>query len=409
MSDPGAARADSAPPALGAPYGWYLAGGSSWFLAWGMQHVMFAWLVVGELQLDVARVGTAQMTQMLPSLVFLIVGGSLADRVERRRALIALHAATAAVVLGLSWVVQSGALSFAVVLLYAVAWGTLQAIQLPIRDALLFDVGKSALPRAVSGATFSQFLGQAAGNLVVGSAQWLGTVPVLQLQAGTLLAGAWPVSRLPRRSGRARRAPRESALQEIRSGFSVVARSERLWPLAMLISFNGLFFLGPFFVLLPILVRDVYAGGVGTLSVAMVMFPLGTAVASLWIVLRGSVGHRGRAHFLGQAGGALCVALLATTPPFYLVAALVFVWGLCGGLFLNMGRTLFQEAVPESHRGRALAVYALALLGTAPLGQQGVGLLGEWLSAAAACAIAGGTMLLLLAVSWVLTPVRSFR
>ena len=57
----------------------------------------------------------------------------------------------------------------------------------------------------------------------------------------------------------------------------------------------------------------------------------------------------------------------------------------------------------------AWAVYALALLGTAPLGQQGVGLLGEWLSAAAACAIAGGTMLLLLSVSWVLTPVRSLR
>ena len=67
---------------LGAPYGWFLASGGSWFASWGMQQVLFAWLLVDVLNEDAARVGTAQMVGTLPSVVFLLLGGALADRVD---------------------------------------------------------------------------------------------------------------------------------------------------------------------------------------------------------------------------------------------------------------------------------------------------------------------------------------
>ena len=80
------------------------------------------------------------------------------------------------------------------------------------------------------------------------------------------------------------------------------------------------------------------------------------------------------------------VDLFAALP---MLLGLSFVWGLGGGLFLNLGRTLFLEAAPESHRGRCLSVYTLALLGMAPIGTQTAGLVGEAVGPATGCLLAG--------------------
>jgi hypothetical protein len=68
------------PPGSAAAYPWLLAGVGSWALAAGLQQVLFAWLLVGELHESGGRVGFAQMCLMLPSLLFLLPGGLLADR-----------------------------------------------------------------------------------------------------------------------------------------------------------------------------------------------------------------------------------------------------------------------------------------------------------------------------------------
>ena len=59
---------------------WFLMNTGSWFGAWGMQQVLFSWIVVGELQASGDWVGLAQTSIMLPSLVLLMAGGAVADR-----------------------------------------------------------------------------------------------------------------------------------------------------------------------------------------------------------------------------------------------------------------------------------------------------------------------------------------
>jgi MFS family permease len=393
---------------LGAAYRWFLASAASWFACWGMQQVLFAWLVVEVLEEDPTWVGTAQMVQLLPSLLFLLLGGALADHVERRRTLAATHLAAACAAAILAASIAAGRLSFAGLLVYAAIWGSLQAVHLPARESLLYDIGRRALSRAIPGATLVQMLGQASGSLLVGSAAWLGAPAVIGMQAGLLLAGVAPTRMLP--AGRPSAATgHRPALRDIRDGIGVVFRSPRLRPLVMLVSFNGFLFLGAYFVLLPVLVRDVYGGGVAQLSLLMMMFPLGTIAASGVLLLREQISGRGRAHLLGQLGGGLCLVGLGSAPPFPVVLALTFAWGLCGGVFLNMGRTLFQEATPESHRGRALSVYTLGLMGMAPLGTQTAGWVGDAVGAAGGCTLAGLAMTALIAASWVLTPVRHFE
>jgi MFS family permease len=399
---------DAGPGKLGAAFGWFLASSASWFTCWGMQQVLFAWLVVEVLEEDPTWVGTAQMVQLLPSLLFLLLGGALADHLERRSTLAVTHLAGACAAALLAGSIVAGHLSFAGLLVYAAAWGSLQALHLPARESLLYDIGRRSLSRAIPGSTLVQFVGQATGSLLVGSATWLGAPAVIGMQAGLLLAGVAPTRMLP--AGRPSAATgHRPALRDIRAGIGIVFQSPRLRPLVMLVSFNGFLFLGSYFVLLPILVRDVYGGGVAQLSLLMMMFPLGTVSASGLLLMRGQIARRGRAHLLGQLGGAVCLLGLGSTPPFPVMLALTFVWGLCGGVFLNMGRTLFQEAAPESHRGRALSVYTLGLLGMAPLGTQTAGWVGDAVGAAAGCTLAGLAMACLIAASSVLTPVRRFE
>ena len=155
-------------------YAWFVAGITSWFLGAGMQQVLFAWLLVGELHQDPQWVGTAQMCQTLPALLFLLLGGLIADRFDRRKLLVVLHALAAVTAAGMGLAVGTGLLSLGVVILYGLSWGTLAAFAMPARDALLFEVVTGDLMRAVTGAALAQFAAQAAGARLAGFSGRLG-------------------------------------------------------------------------------------------------------------------------------------------------------------------------------------------------------------------------------------------
>ncbi len=398
----------------GQGYGLFAVAVASWFLAHGMQGVVFSWLVVGDLRAAPSWVGTAQMAQILPAALFVVVGGAVADRGDRRRLLAACHLAAAGLVLGLAAVVWVGLLGLALLIAYAFLFGTLHAVALPIREALLYQVGRRDLARAVTATTLVQFTATALGAALGGAAEWLGSVSALVLMAGFAALGAPVLGRLPppepdgpagvALGAAAAAAPASAgarlraALADVREGFAEVARSPRLLPIAVLVAANGLFFMGPYFTLTPVLVRDVYHAGVSSLGLAMMMFPLGTIAGSVALLARGAPGHRGRALLAGLACGAGSLGLISSSPPFPVFLLAILGWGLAGSLFLNMSRTLFQEAVPERQRGRVLAVYFLALLGMAPVSNVLAGVLAGAVGAPRVCAGAGASMLAVVAL-----------
>ena len=63
----------------------YLVAISTWFAAYGMQSVVFAWLVTLLLREPAERVGLAQMSILLPGMLFILLAGAIADRVGLRR------------------------------------------------------------------------------------------------------------------------------------------------------------------------------------------------------------------------------------------------------------------------------------------------------------------------------------
>ena len=379
------------PPPRDRAFVWFSTCIATWFAAWGIQMVMFSWLVVGPLDAGAEWLGLAQTSTMLPALFLVLFGGAAADRVDPRRLLAGLHLIAAAPVLLLAFAVATDRLTLVWLGGYGVAIGTLSAFSMPARDALLSRVAGPDLMRAVTSMTAAQFGAQSAGNLFAASTRWWGPLPVFAMQALLLVGGAFAIRRVPT-APRPPPAPgRPSALREIADGLAGVARAPSLRaPLALVLAV-GFFFIGPFTVAVPLLVRDVYAGGAAEISLVFMLFPLGTIAGSLWLRARG-LQRKGLSALTALAASCATMAAMGLGVPLPVLMALTFVWGLSGAYFINANRTLYQAAAPSELRARVLAVYQLCFLGGVPIGALTGGLVSaavgpEWLLLGAAASM----------------------
>ncbi len=399
-------------PTAGAPrgaYGWFVGGVAAWFLATGIHQVILSWLLVGELGVGARGVGTVQMLGTLPILCFLLLAGATADRRDRRRLLMVLHVFAATLSTTLAICVGAGLLSMALLIAYVVGWGTIQAFTQPTRDAFISDLASKNLLRGVAGMTLTQFIAMAIGARAAGLGEWFGNPALIGLQAAFLLLGLIPLARLPRMPTEAVHKSTPLSVGELRAGFSEVARTPGLLTVTLLVAANGLFFNGPFLVLCPVIIRDVYAGSLRDLSLVMMALPLGTIAGSAAVILRGRMRRKGRVFLAALLTVACCLLALSAKPPLFVFAGIIFLWGVGHSLFFNTSRTLFQEAAPDSQRARVLAVHPLAFLGMSPISTLAAGLLGDWLGPLETCAVSGTSMVVITTLAWSFTRIRRMR
>lgn len=362
---PAAATVPSAEPAPA--FRWFLLSLAAWFAAYGLQAVLFSSLVVFYLEADPAWVGVAQGCLMAPSVVFLLVGGAVADRVDRRRLLISLCLGAAVLSASLLFAVATHLLSLGWLLAFALAMGTVQAFVIPARDSLLSEVVGPNLGRGIAVAMLTQWGMQAVGALLGASARFIGIEVALGLHVALLVVGVLPLTLLPP-SRRAAPAPSAGGrLHELAAGIREVIGSRVLLPPLLLVASVGLFFIGPFMVVFPVLIRSHYGGGVGELGLVNSAFSVGTILGSFLVLGRGGLRRRGRAQILVLGVSASCIAVVGLGVPYPVALLAVLSWGCFAAIFMNAGRGVFQEHASPQHRGRVLAVYALGFMGSSGL------------------------------------------
>lgn len=384
-------------------------GTGMWFGGWGMLQVLFSWLVVGELRASEELVGLAQLALMFPALFFLLIGGAVADRVDRRHLLVGLQLAAGGLAAALAAAVWSGALRFSLVIAFALTMGTVSALAFPARDALLYDVAGKNLMRAVTGITLIQFIGQGAGQLLAGSARYLGSATALTLESLLFAAGALGFARIPGSiSFRTRRAgPVRPA--ELLEGIREVVRSPILRPAWLLGMGVGLFFAGPYFVVFPLLNREYFGGDVGELSLIFLTFPAGSILGLILLWRRGHVRRPGRAIALAQATAALSLLAISTGIPFAATLLAGTVWGVCGAFFISATRTVFQENASDAHRARVLSVQMMGAMGASTLGSPLAGFLAGQVGALGTFASCGIAMLVFVALVCLFTDIWAYE
>jgi MFS family permease len=393
--------------------GWFNAVVASWFASFGMQSVLFSWLIVGELRASAEWVGFAQSASALPQLVLLIIGGAVADRIEPRRLLTGMHAVSALPPILLAVVILFGQLSIASVIVYGVAIGVINAFLMPARDSLLSRVAGTMMIQTVTLMTVVQFSAQIIGTLVAGVIEWVGTPTILGLQSVVLFGGVWFASHLPGVPAKSVElgAQRSSgnAWHQIMAGVREVAGDPALRAMGILVACVGLFFIGPFLVVFPILVRDVYEGGAQALAIVLMLFPLGTIIGSFALRQRGFIRRKIRATMFALMIASILLGWIGLQWSWGWFLALTLCWGLTGSVFINLSRAVFQEKASEANRARVLSIYQLGLIAGAPIGSLLAGLMSGAFGPDVAISLAAGTMFTVVALLWLFTDTASIE
>ncbi len=374
-------------------------------MAIGMQGVLFSWLVVGVLNAEAEWVGITQSAMMIPSVLLALPGGAIADRYDQRRMLMVLHLIASVISAGLFLAVANACLSLPLLIAYAIGMGTVQAFVMPARDAQLSQVAGANMLHSVTGMTMTQWGMQICGSLLAGTARLIGTVPALGLHSLVLLTGILPLRKMS--SPKKHRSQGSLHLSDVIEGVREVRQSPALSATLLLAVAVGIFFIGPFLVVLPLLVRDFYHGGVDQLALLNMTFPLGTIIGSVCMLWAGGIRHKGEAQIVALLFGSGCLFMVSFGLPFWGTLLAVCAWGVSAAIFINAGRTVYQEQASVANRARVLSVYTIGFMGAAGLlGAPLSGVLVDAIGPLTTCIVMSSAMVVVVGFVFLRTSIR---
>lgn len=355
----------------------------------GLHAVLYPWLVVGVLNESPSRLGLAQLAVLLPNLLFILPGGVISDRRHRGSWLSQLYMLYTLPIALLLGAIIYDQLTFTVLILFGMVFGTVSAFVQPARESLLGYASQTLMHQAVAKVVMIQFIAQGIGFAIAGQLEGLGLAVMLVLQLLMFLASSVLIKRShpemapaePLTSGEEpsadetlstepmdKLAPRES-LSELRAGFALFTSDKTLLHLLLLVSATGFLAFGVYLVGMPLLAREGYQGGAGLFALMQVSFTLGIVAANFSVSRQKDTFKRpGRLMIISFLGRGTLVFFIALLPNFWLLFPIIFAWGAFSGLSMTLGRTILHNQVPHSHRSRAASVYQLCLFGGAPLG-----------------------------------------
>jgi len=372
------------------PLHYYFLGTGTWFFAYGLQSVIFAWLVTMVLQESAEKVGLAQMAFLLPATLLMLLGGSLADHFGGKRLAIIGHLVGATAPIFLTTVTWLGGMSYTTVLIFAVVMGCAQALVTPARDGLLANLAGGNIQRRVVQASMIQFGVQMTGFLVASFADQMGPIRILLIQACVLVAGTFFYFRLKVEHTPSPNVSNNMAQHIGRSmaiGYRTVMSSPYLKGVVIQNCAMGVFFMGSYIVTVPLLIRETYGGSAQELSLVNALNSFGLLLTILLLLRIGNILRQGRALLLAQGTGAVILAGGGLELGLTSLAVCIFLWGVCGGLAMTMSRTVMQELAPPDQRARMMAFYAFSFMGSGPIGALMSGYLVEWYGPATALII----------------------
>ncbi len=375
---------------------WYMTGQFTWFASLGLQFVLFPYLVAIVLHETPARVGLAQMSLSAPAIIFMLLGGATADRGDPRTILFRIHLLAALPPLVLASTLNVSVLTFEMLIVYGLVMGTASAFALPARDALLSQVAGGNIQRGVTLALAVQQTSQLAGMLMGLAASLVGAPLLFAWQSLLMLAGGVASRQLPKKPDDENVAhpPR---LQAMKDGLTYVLRSDVILPVVIAMFAVGVFYIGAFLVILPLIVRDYYGGGLIEIGIANIAFWGATILATIALLKFGHITRRGRGAMAALTLGVVVVVAFSFEMPFWLFCVFSFIWGLGAGCTMILSRTIVQAEADEAYRARALSIFQLGFAGGSPLGSLIMGVLAGYVGSHAAMWLPALGMTLVLA------------
>jgi MFS family permease len=322
-------------------------------------------------------VGTAWTVGMV---AFLLTGGIVSDRAERRRVLIAADLLRAGALVGMGVLSVTGAVEIWHLVALSVLIGAGEAFFGPAFGALVPDVvateylvQANALDQLVRQAA-ARLLGPALGGAVVAV---VGPGTAFLIDAATFALSAACIAALRVRSLPQARA--RSARRELREGLRFVREQPWLWATLVSASTGLLFFLGPLEVLLPFIVRNDVGGGAGGYGAVLACAGVGSILVSLWLGQRGVPRRYLTFMYAAWTVGTLPLLGYAYGTALWQLGLLSFVYGTCITAGMVVWGTLMSTRVPPELRGRVHSLDWFVSIALTPVSFAATGPVSAWL------------------------------
>ena len=331
-----------------------------------MQNIAQGWLVL-QLTNSAFWLGVVGFAASFPILLFALIGGVIADHVNKRKLLMVTQSAMMIFAFIMAALAYFKVINVHEIIFLALGTGIAMSLNTPTYQALVPQlVPREDLTNAIAlnsaqfnmsrvlGPTlggFAMALFGVAGNFFLNGLSFLAVLVAL-----TRIRYAEPA------------APQEGRLWEkLKQGFAYVFRHSAMSSLVLLVAIGSLLAI-PYLPFVPYFARDVLGSDEPGLGVLMACSGAGAFLGAITIA---SLAHlRRRGLFVVRASAGFYAAIIAFTfsRNFYLSGLLLAVAGYCMIISVATINSLLQHLAEDHMRGRVMSIYSTAFLGLPPIG-----------------------------------------
>ena len=378
-----------------------------YFLVFGTQRFTFIWLVL-ELSDNAALAGVTAFALGIPAFFITLPAGAYADRLDRKTMVMWTNLGGAAASVAVAVLIWTDVMTVTLAIVMALLTGvTTAATQPPLTAMIPTIVPRDRLMNGIvlrtMGQNLAMVLGATLGGVVIDLWDIGGAFAILMVAYG-LSTGAMLGVRsrpLPLEPDLGQRPRLRTSVAE---GLRFIYGSRGLLGLMILLAALGFVMLGPVFVLIPEIAREELGQEATGASILFAITSAGMLVMSIGLASMSNLRRKGALLLITlMLGGVVVIGLGASR--WYAVTALVmFLWGLGGGIIVNLNQTLAQSHTPDEMMGRVMSVVALAIAGMMPLGSLAAGGGAELIGAGEWLMVCGGALVVIGAVLWFRLP-----
>ena len=369
-----------------------------------MQSTAQGWLVL-EITNSPGLLGVVAAAAGLPTLFLAAVAGVLADRLDRRRLLVATNLAGALFAAILALLTTLDAVEYWEVLVLAFLNGVALTVQMPATQAVVSTiVDRTSIGNAVALNSAQYNLARilapavagiaiAAGGLAIGF--WVNAVALLLvavLLSGLAIPGPRELDRV------------QAALwRDLNDGLRYVAANRVLAIVVVLPAVPALFVLN-YLTFIPVYARDILETGPLGLGLLTGSIGVGALVGALSVATLRPSGGSGRLMLTGLAVVAAGLSAFALSRSLPLSMLALAVMGAFQVTYYSTTNTLIQVLSPARLRGRILSLYVLTSIGLIPIANLVGGAIAERTGVPAVLAVGGGVTVVVAVLTAALEP-----
>ncbi|HYM16297.1 MAG TPA: MFS transporter [Dehalococcoidia bacterium] len=325
-------------------------------------------LLVLQLWNNAFALGALNFSNAVPSLLVMLFGGVLADRVEKRRILLVTQFVMMLLALAVGLLVVVDQVQYWMLIVATVGLGIAFGYDMPAYSALLPELvppEKIGQAVALNSSTFhgTRMIGPAVAGAAIAvfglaAAYFLNAASFLAVILSLLIIRYRPK---PRPAG-----PRLSAIEGLKEGLRHAKRRPNIQAMLLLTALNTMLIFPVIAILTPFYVRNVLHAGPGVLGAMWAGSGFGSLLGALALVWWGRHWRAQRIWLAAVVAPAGLLVMALTRDAWVAIALQPFV-SFAFSSQLGLMQMMMQESTPAEYRGRVMSLSGIAFNGTMPL------------------------------------------